>query len=264
MKPFRLLGGLLVSLVLSTGAAQTVADVQKLPLVHDPLAKTPRAALSAADQQAVTTLARTLNARPEVQDLKRKWPYSQGVSLKTVLFTISAPFRSGTPERLTVFSVSEAEPPVLLFVLSGAKGLTADLVEPAIDTDAESCWVGQGYSLRDVDQNGLREVAFTLDCTPGEMMLTDLYLFRYGPGRWVFWQAFPVSSSYGGGWEGHEESIKIHVRKGPSPQFYGLLDRQKWAGPPEFVSRTEPTRTVGVIKYAPGSADTTWRVRHLF
>lgn len=262
MTPFRLLGGLLLSLVLSTGAAQTVADVRELPLVHDPLVKTPSAALGAAEQQAVTTLARTLNARPEIQGLKQKWTYSQGVSLKTVLFTISAPFRSGTPERLTVFSISEAEPPVLLFVLSGAKGLTADLVEPA--TDAEFCRVGQGYSLRDMDQNGLREVAFTLDCTPGEMMLTDLYLFRYGPGRWVFWQAFPVSSSYGGGWEGHEQSIKIHVRKGPSPQFYGLLDRREWAGPPEFVAKTDPTRTVGVIKYAPNSADTTWRVRHLF
>ncbi|WP_119673219.1 hypothetical protein [Deinococcus sp. RM] len=261
MTPFRLLGGLLLSLVLSSGAAQTVAEVQKLPLVHDPSLKTPRAQLSTADQQAVTNLARTLNARPEIRSLKQKWPYSNGAQPKDVLFTMTAPFRSGTPERLTVFNISESGPPVLLFVLGGGQAMTADLVEPA--ADVEFCGIGQGYSLRDLDQDGLREVAFTLDCTPGSIF-TDLYLFRSRPGGWVFWQSFPVSSSYGGGWEGHEQSIKIYVQKGKSPQFYGLLDRREWSGPPEIVSRTAPTRTVGVIKYAPLSGDKTWRVRHLF
>ena len=262
MTPFRLLGGLLLSLVLSTGAAQTVADVQKLPLVHDPLVKTPSAALSAADQQAVTTLARTLNARPEVQDLKQKWPYSQGVSLKTVLFTISAPFRSGTPERLTVFSVSEAEPPVLLFVLSGAKGLTADVLEPTINMNI--CGVQQGYTLRDVDQNGLREVAFTVGCGDGPGGGRELNVFRYGQDRWAFWRSFPVESYFGAEPTAFEEQVKIYVQKGKVPQFYGVLNRKEWDINASFQRSAVPTVTVGIVRYAPSSADTTWRVRHLF
>lgn len=262
MTPFRLLGGLLLSFVLSSGAAQTVAEVQKLPLVHDPSLKTPRAQLSTADQQAVTTLARTLNARPEIRGLKQKWPYSNGAQPKDVLFTITAPFRSSTPERLTVFNIYEGEPPVLLFVLSGPGGITADVIEPVWNMNL--CIVQQGYSLRDINEDGRREVAFTIGCGDGPWSSQALHIVRYGQDRWAFWRSFQVESSFGAESEGSEEQVKIYVQKGKTPQFYGVLNRKAWEISSTSKKSPIPDVTVGVIKYAPTSLNEAWRVRHLF
>ena len=158
--------------------------------------------------------------------MKQKWPYSKGAQPKDVLFTITAPFRSGTPERLTVFNIYEGEPPVLLFVLSSPRGITADLIEPVWNMNL--CIVQQGYSLRDVDQNGLREVAFSIGCGDGPWRSRTLHIVRYGQDRWAFWRSFPVESSFGAESEGSEEQVKIYIQKGQTPQFYGVLNRKAW------------------------------------
>lgn len=213
-------GALAVAALLSFAAAQSVQDVQKLPLLHDPNLPTPRQVLGGAERAEVQALINTLNARVEIKGISGKWEYFKGLALKDVLFTLVAPYRSSTPERLTVFTVYEGEPPVFLFVLSGSGKLTAEVVEPLGNMGL--CMVREGHTLRDINADGKREVVLVTACGDGPGGGSTINFFAYGKTGWQAWGSTRLTRTFNASPEFSEESNQLYVKKGQNYQLYAV------------------------------------------
>lgn len=261
MRSLRLL--LTFALLLGQAApAQRIADIQKLPLLADPTTPTPKQVLTPADRSAVQALLSTLNSTPEVRGLHKDWPYFEHLAMQNVLFTIVAPFRSAQPERLTVFHIYEGEPPVLLFVLSSGRGITADLIEPV--SNLNLCGTQSGYSLRDINQNGKREIALTIGCGDGPWAVSMLHLFEYAKTAWQPLGNLAIEEQMGADQPYHKIN-KIYVRKSKNPQIYSVQYLEEWQKGQDNQKTSPPTRkTTRLILNKLQADKVLFRVKHLF
>ncbi|MFC6591530.1 hypothetical protein ACFP81_05550 [Deinococcus lacus] len=190
----RLLSLLLCTQLLGTPAlALTPAEVADWPVIYQAGPgenQPPLPTFTAAERTLLRQIADGANARPAMKQL-RQAQANLGIrplGVDDVLFSMVAPYRSAQSERLTVFRVLEAEPPMLLAVLSGGRVSSGWLVEPR--GNMLICSTQQGYTLRDINADGRREVAWVYGCGDGPSARSAVALLDWSGascGSWAKW-----------------------------------------------------------------------------
>ncbi|MFC6660303.1 hypothetical protein [Deinococcus multiflagellatus] len=178
-----------------------------------------------------------------------------------VQFSLVAPFRSARPERLTTVQVYQGEPPVMLAVLNSETS-SAWLIEPVGNMNI--CIWKQGYTLRDLDQNSLREFALLTSCGDGPGGAFTLNLFAWLGGElrpWGDLSAYEVGPEDAANTRQRELRRTLYVQKGQVPQFAAVTREQRWTWDNAGHSQILSTRTyVEPLRLQ----DSSYRVRRLW
>lgn len=146
--------------LLAACCALPLALAAPLATVRDPRQPILRQPLSAQEQDALKHMLERAEAKPTYRAL--------GVgplTLDNVLLSFSAPFRRAQAERLTVL---RADSQLLLLWNEGEEAWRLPL--------AEGCAPTLAYTLRDVNLDGLREVAAQVSCgeeVPAALLILD-------------------------------------------------------------------------------------------
>ena len=210
--PILLTSALLLS---APAAAQSAAEVQALPLLHDPNAPQAKQKFTAAEKQIVAGVAQAVNARPEFKAFLAKQKATP-LNPADVLLSFVAPYRSGVAERLTVFHGDE---PWLLFAFGEGKNIQAFITS---DSFWSLCVFSGLYTLRDINADGKREVAVVQGCSDGPGNNSSLLIFGAGQGGFQFWGDAELTYEFGDDRQWFSQSSRLFVNKGKNFQIYAL------------------------------------------
>ncbi|MFC6616951.1 hypothetical protein [Deinococcus radiophilus] len=261
---------LLLALLLWGGAAAlTPAEVERWPVIYDPAAPSVEQRFSSAEAALLTQIAGSKPVRLAMQTVQKEHSYRTLIplGLENVLFSVVAPFRTAQPERLTVFDVMDGEPPVLLAVLSSEQGSAGWLVDLGRVINTGLCGATEGYSLRDLNRDGRREMALVIGCGDAGSGSADLSLLDWQAGELRQFGQLEIyrSDPFGSPAGSVTTEATVHVLKGARPRIVSVEEtlisaRQvQEQAQPQVLSRQTTLREMEPI-----SAQDRLRVRRLW
>ena len=159
----------LVLLALCTGglagaqALPSVAEVQKLPLLHAPDAPVAKQVFTATERNLISGVTRAVNARREFQAFLARHGASP-INSNHVLLSFVAPFRSAVAERLTVLQVFAGDAAWLVFAFG--EGNRVQVYASAGHGGPFCAWT-HAYTVKDLNADGRRELALVQACADG-------------------------------------------------------------------------------------------------
>lgn len=181
------------------------------------------------------------NSRPELRKYRKTLPdwAQKTLSLKDVLFSFVAPYRSAQAERLTLFTLLDGEPPILLAALSGGAKSSAWLIKPV--GNMSLCASREAFTLRDINANGQREFAWVYGCGDGPGGGDTLNIFEWQRGELRLTYETEVFLGFHADGTGFEKKTTVYVNKGPKPKIIGVV--KGWEATYDYVGGKDVLRS---------------------
>ncbi|UQN06468.1 hypothetical protein [Deinococcus sp. QL22] len=178
-----------VACTLGQVLSSALSSIVAAPMVlHDPRPASPLHHLTPAERAGAGRLitwlhtwdqgARRMSVRYGLTNDQQHDHFSS-LELRDVQFTLVAPWRSPRPEQLTLVDLGKREGMQYLVVFGEGAGREVWSLKPT--SNFSMCGIRQVYSLRDVDLNGRRELAFVMQCGSHAQRSSSLLMAEFTP-----------------------------------------------------------------------------------